>query len=609
MKKVIQQLLPFISNYKKHVILNILFNLLYALFSTLSFVSLIPMLNVLFDKTKKVVQEPTWTGLANMANYGNDLLNYNVTALLDGGQAQNALLLVVALVVSSFFLKNLFGYLSMQHVMYLKNGVLTDLRKHMYKHIIALPLAFYAKQKKGDIMARILGDINEMQNSFFIILELIVREPLAILFSLIVMFTLSWQLSIFVLLFIPISGFLISSIGKRLKRQSLKAQQESGQLISTVEETLSGLKIVKSYNAETHFKNKFSKTADNILILLNKIGLKNNLAGPFSEFLGIITIAILLWYGGRLVLIDQVIEGTTFIGFMALAYGILTPAKAISKASYRVKNGIAAADRVFEILQNENSMPDVKNAKSIANFKESIELKNVSFKYGNDYVLKHFSMTVQKGQTVALVGQSGSGKSTIANLLTRFYDVNEGHIAIDGQDIKNLTKESLRDQIGLVTQDSILFNNSIKNNLLIGKENASDEDIIEALKIANAWEFVKDLPQGIETNIGDSGNSLSGGQKQRLSIARAVLKNSPIMVLDEATSALDTESERLVQDALENMMKNRTSVVIAHRLSTIQNADHIIVMKQGQIIEQGRHQELMDKGGTYSKLVMLQSLD
>ena len=609
MKKIVLQLLPFIKNYKKHVVLNILFNLLYALFSTLSFVSLIPMLNVLFDTTKKVTQEPKWTGLAGIKDYGNDLLNYNVTSLLNNGKAQIALLLVVAIVVLTFFLKNLFGYLSMQHVMYLKNGILTDLRKHMYNHITELPLSFYAKQKKGDIMARILGDINEMKNSFFIVLELIVREPLAILFSLIVMFTLSWQLSIFVLLFIPISGFLISSIGKRLKRQSLKAQQESGLLISTVEETLSGLKIIKSFNAENNFKNRFEKTADRILLLLNKIGLKNNLAGPFSEFLGIITIAILLWYGGRLVLIEHTIEGTTFIGFMALAYGILTPAKAISKASYRVKNGVAAADRVFEILKQNNTITQDKNAIDLKTFENSIELRNISFKYDDDYVLKDFSMTVKKGQTVALVGQSGSGKSTIANLLTRFYDVNEGEILIDGHNLKALTKQSLRDQIGLVTQDSILFNNSIKNNLKIGSNGASDEEIIKALKIANAWEFVKDLPYGIDTNIGDSGNSLSGGQKQRLSIARAVLKNSPIMVLDEATSALDTESERLVQNALENMMKNRTSVVIAHRLSTIQNADHIIVMKHGQTVEEGKHQELLDKGGVYSNLVMLQSLE
>ena len=609
MKKIIQQLLPFIKNYKKHVVLNILFNLLYALFSTLAFVSLIPMLNVLFDKTQKVSQAPVWTGFGGLKDYANNLLNYKVSALLDDGNAQMALLIVVALVIFTFFLKNLFGYLSMQHVMYLKNGVLTDLRKHMYKHIIELPISFYSKRKKGDIMARILGDIGEMQNSFFIILELIIREPLTIVFSLIVMFTMSWQLSIFVLLFIPISGFLISSIGKRLKRQSLRAQQESGRLISTVEETLSGLKIIKSYNAEQAFKNRFLHSADKILNLLNKIGLKNNLAGPLSEFLGIITIAALLWYGGKLVLIEKVIEGTTFIGFMALAYGILTPAKAISKASYRVKNGIAAADRVFEILKQEDSMPDLKDAKELSEFKEGIELKNVSFKYENEYVLKDFSLKVKKGQTVALVGQSGSGKSTIANLLTRFYDVNEGSISIDGNDIKHITKTSLRSQIGLVTQDSILFNNSIRNNLKIGNENATEDQIVEALKIANAWEFVKDLPEGIDTNIGDSGNSLSGGQKQRLSIARAVLKNSPIMVLDEATSALDTESEQLVQTALENMMKNRTSIVIAHRLSTIQNADCIVVMKQGKIVEQGKHQELLDQKGMYHKLVLLQSLD
>ena len=609
MKKIIQQLLPFIKNYKKHVVLNIVFNLLYALFSTLAFVSLIPMLNVLFDKTKKIVKEPVWTGIGGLKDYGNDLLNYKVSSLLDEGNPQMALLVVVALVIATFFLKNLFGYLSMQHVMYLKNGVLTDLRNNIYKHIIELPVSFYSKRKKGDIMARVLGDINEMQNSFFILLELIVREPLTIIFSLVVMFSLSWQLSIFVLLFVPISGFLISSIGKRLKRQSLRAQQESGQLISTVEETLTGLKIVKSFNAEIVFKKRFTDSADRILKLVNKIGLKNNLAGPLSEVLGIITIAILLWYGGKLVIIEKVIEGTTFIGFMALAYGILTPAKAISKASYRVKNGVAAADRVFEVLYHEDTMPDYKNALELSGFIEKIELKNVSFKYENEYVLKDFSMTVKKGQSVALVGQSGSGKSTIANLLTRFYDVNKGTISIDGNDIKNITKTSLRSQIGLVTQDSILFNNTIKNNLKIGKDSATDEEIIEALKVANAWEFVKELPEGIKTNIGDAGNSLSGGQKQRLSIARAVLKNAPVMILDEATSALDTESERLVQDALENMMKNRTSIVIAHRLSTIQNADHIIVMKQGEIVEQGKHQELLDKKGVYYSLVMMQSFD
>ena len=609
MKKILLQLWPSIKNYKKHVVLNILFNLLYALFGTLAFVSLIPMLNVLFDKTQKVTKAPVWNGIGDLKNYANDNLNYKITTLLDAGNGQMALLIVVGVVVATFFLKNLFGYLSMQHVMYLKNGILTDLRKHMYKHIVELPVSFYAKRKKGDIMARILGDINEMQNSFFIILELIVREPLTIVFSLIVMFTLSWQLSLFVLLFIPISGFLISNIGKRLKRQSLKAQEESGLLISTVEETLSGLKIVKSYNAEASFKQRFSNTADRILRLINKIGNKNNLAGPLSEFLGIVTIAALLWYGGKLVLIEKAIEGTTFIGFMGLAYGILTPAKAISKASYKVKNGIAAADRVFEVLESEDSMSDEENAKVLSEFNKSITLKNIVFKYEKENVLNDFSISVKKGHTVALVGQSGSGKSTIANLLTRFYDVNEGTIKIDGIDIKKFTKKSLRSQIGLVTQDSILFNNSIKNNLLIGNENATNDEIIESLKVANAWEFVKELPRGIDSNIGDAGNSLSGGQKQRLSIARAVLKNAPIMILDEATSALDTESERLVQEALENMMKNRTSIVIAHRLSTIQNADQIIVMKKGEIVEQGKHQELLDKKGMYHKLVLMQSLD
>ena len=609
MKKIIIQLLPFIKNFKKHVILNVIFNVLNALFTTLSFVALIPMLNVLFDKTNRVTKEPVLKGIGNLLDYGNDLLNYKVSGYLHNDNEQMALVVVIAIVISTFTLKNLFGYLANQHVMYLKNGVLTALRNDMYDNIINLPLSFYSKRRKGDIMARILGDIGEMQNSLFIVLELIVREPLNIIFAIGTMFLINWKLSIFVLVFIPTAGFVISRIGKKLKSQSLTAQQESGRLISIVEETLTGLKIVKSYTAEPVFKNNFKNSADRLLKLSNSIGLKNNLAGPVSEILGIITIAILLWYGGKLVLIDKVIEGTTFIGFMLLAYGILTPAKAISKASYRVKNGMAAADRVFEILHEEDTMPDASNAKSLDHFNNEIAINNITFKYDNDPVLKNFSIKVPKGKTVALVGQSGSGKSTIANLLTRFYDVNEGSIEIDNNNIKDITKKSLRGLMGLVTQDSILFNDTIKNNLLIGKENATEEEIIEALKIANAWEFVKDLSKGIETNVGDAGNNFSGGQKQRLSIARAVLKNPPIMVLDEATSALDTESERIVQVALENMMKNRTSIVIAHRLSTIQNADEIIVMHKGEIAEQGKHSELIALNGIYKKLVDMQSFE
>lgn len=609
MKRIFNQLLPYIKKYKKYVFGNIGFNVLYAFFSTLSFVALIPMMNVLFDKSEVVKAEPVWTGLGDTKNYLEQLLNYKITTFINSGDQQLALLLVVSIVIITFLFKNLFGYLALHHMMHLKNGVLTDLRKDMFEKIISLPLKFYSKRQKGDVMARVLGDVSEVQNSFFVVLELAVKEPLTILFSIIMMFAFSWELTLFVFIFIPIAGFIISLIGKSLKNKSLRAQAESGRLISIVEEGLTGLKVIKSYNSENHFRNKFNVSANSLLKLSNKIGKKNNLAGPLSEFMGIITIAILLWYGGNLVLVDKTLEGTVFLAFMGLAYNILTPAKAISKASYRVKNGLAAADRVFEILDEVNTIPDIENPTKLAGLQQEISIEHINFKYNDDYVLKDFSVTIPKGKTVALVGQSGSGKSTIANLLTRFYDVNEGEIKFDGHNIKNVSIKSLRKQIGLVTQDSILFNDSIKNNLILGKEDATDEDVIDALKIANAWEFVKDLPQGIDTNIGDAGGSLSGGQKQRLSIARAVLKNPPIMVLDEATSALDTESERLVQEALENMMKNRTSVVIAHRLSTIQNADTIIVMHKGEIAEKGSHLELLAKNGIYKKLVDMQSFE
>jgi subfamily B ATP-binding cassette protein MsbA len=409
------------------------------------------------------------------------------------------------------------------------------------------------------------------------------------------------------LIFIPISGFLISLIGKSLKRNSNKVQKEQGYFLSIVDETLSGLKVIKGFNGEKIFSDKFQSSTTRFYKYSNKLLNKQNLAGPTSEFLGITVIAVLLWYGGNMVLNEKTLDASLFLVYMGLAYNILTPAKAISKASYGVKRGNAAAERVMEILNSESPLKDIPNAVTKTDFESAIEIKNISFKYEDDLVLKNFSISVPKGKSVALVGQSGSGKSTIANLVTRFYDVNEGQIEIDGKDIRKLTKHSLRNLMGLVTQDSILFNDTIKNNVRLGKEDATDEEVLKALEIANAWEFVKELPDGMDTNIGDSGNKLSGGQKQRLSIARAVLKNPPIMILDEATSALDTESERLVQVALENMMKNRTSIVIAHRLSTIQNADEIIVMQKGQIVEQGKHQELLDKKGVYNNLVSMQS--
>ncbi|OZV68106.1 ABC transporter ATP-binding protein [Winogradskyella aurantia] len=605
----LKKLSRFIIPYKRYGILNIISNVFYALFSTMAMISLMPMINVLFGEGEKVYKKPLYSGISDLKDYLENYINYIITSTSEQYGAQRSLLYMIILIISLFLLKNLFNYLGLYFITFLRNGVLKDLRNEIYDKIITLPISYYSEKKKGDIIARISGDVDEVKNSLLAVLELIVKEPLTILFAIIAMFTISMKLTIFVFLFIPISGFIISRIGKSLKKKSNRVQTEQGLFLSTLEETLGGLKVIKGFNAEARFSKKFQNSTTRFYKFSNSLLNRQNLASPTSEFLGIVTIAALLWYGGSMVLVDNTLSGGAFIGYMALAYQILTPAKAISKASYKVKSGNAAADRVLEILNTPSPLEDKPNAIEKRTFNSDIKLNNISFKYEDELVLKNFTLTVPKGKSVALVGQSGSGKSTIANLVTRFYDVNDGSITIDGENIKDLTKSSLRNLMGLVTQDSILFNDSVANNLRIGKETASDEEIIKALKIANAWEFVKNLPQGIETNIGDSGNKLSGGQKQRLSIARAVLKNPPIMILDEATSALDTESERLVQDALENMMKNRTSIVIAHRLSTIQNADLIAVMHKGEIAEQGTHTELIKKQGIYKKLVEMQSFD
>ena len=602
----LKQIFRYAVPYKTYAILNIVSNIFYALFATLSMLSLFPMLKVLFGDSKPVYLKPQWEGLGEITTYGESYLNYFVTLKKSEG-SDDVLIFMVGFVIVSFLLKNVFNYLAMFFITFLRNGVLKDLRNDLYKKITSLPLAFYSEKRKGDTMSRISTDVLEIQHSFLSILELIIREPLTIVFTITSMFIISIKLSLFVLIFIPVSGFVISLIGKSLKRNSNKVQKEQGHFLSIVDETLSGLKVIKGFNAERIFSTKFEDSTKRFYNYSNKLLNKQNLAGPTSEFLGISVIAALLWYGGQMVLNEKTLDPSLFLVYMGLAYQILTPAKAISKASYSIKRGNAAAERVMDILHTDSTLEDVSDATNKTSFDEAIKLKKINFKYEDEYVLKNFSLSVPKGKTVALVGQSGSGKSTIANLVTRFYDVNDGHIEIDGTNIKTITKHSLRNLIGLVTQDSILFNDSIKNNIILGKENASDNEVIKALEIANAWEFVKELPNGINTNIGDSGNKLSGGQKQRLSIARAVLKNPPIMILDEATSALDTESERLVQVALENMMKNRTSIVIAHRLSTIQNADEIIVMQKGEIVEQGKHQELLDKKGVYSNLVVMQS--
>jgi len=605
-------ILRYAKPYKSYAVGHIISNVFFALFGTLSFVALKPMLDVIFDKEKNVpTEKPFYTGIDKLADYAGDYLNYEMHQFT-GGDKSKALMFTIGLIVVMFLLKNLFGYLANYFLVFLRNGVIRDIRNRVYRKTIELPLSYLSDQRKGDILARVTGDVQDLQYSFLSVLELIVREPLTIIFTIIAMVYISPQLTLFVFIFIPVMGFVISKIGKSLKRKSDRVQKEQGMFLSTLEETLTGLRIIKGFSAEDKFNETFQESTSRFYNFSNKLLNRQNLASPASEFLGICMISVILWYGGNLVLSNDAslsLDGSKFLIYMGLAYNILTPAKAISRGLYNIKKGGAAAERIQEIIDTPNPLKDKPNAIVKDGFDSEIKFNNISFKYQDEYVLKDFSLTIPKGKTVALVGQSGSGKSTVANLITRFYDVNKGNILIDGIDIKTLTTSSLRKQLGIVTQDAILFNDSIKNNLKLGNKNATDNEVIDALKVANAWEFVKDLPQGIDTNIGDAGNKLSGGQKQRLSIARAVLKSPPIMVLDEATSALDTESERLVQVALENMMKNRTSIVIAHRLSTIQNADEIVVLSKGEIVEKGKHAQLIAKKGVYQKLVEMQSFE
>lgn len=603
-KKILKYAIP----YKHFAILNIISNIFYAFFGTLSMISLFPMLKVLFNQTKTLQEAPVWSGFADLVSFGEDYLNFYVTMKKSEG-SNDVLIFMILIIVITFLLKNIFNYLSLFFITYLRNGVIKDVRNDLYNKITELSVSYYSEKRKGDILSRISSDVIELQVSFLGILELIVKEPLMIIFTLISMLLINSKLAIFVFIFIPISGLIISFIGKSLKKKSNKVQKEQGIFLSLVDETLNGLKIIKSFTSENLFKKKFNNSTKKYYNYSNNLLNRTNLAGPISEFLGICSITVLLWYGGQMVLEDKTLDPSSFMVFLGLAYNILTPFKAISKASYKVRKGNAAAERVIQVLENKSIVSDPKDSKVISQFDKSIQFNNISFSYKTDKVIKEFSFELEKGKTLALVGQSGSGKSTIANLVNRFYDINLGEISIDNINIKDVTKKSLRNLIGLVTQDSILFNDTIKNNLIVAKNNATDEEVISALKIANAWEFVKDLEQGIYHNVGDSGNKLSGGQKQRISIARAVLKNPPIMVLDEATSALDTESEKLVQDALEKMMKNRTSIVIAHRLSTIKNADYIIVLNKGSIMEKGNHKDLMKLRGLYHNLVEMQTIN
>ena len=604
-----KDILKYEKKYRKFTLLNILFNILYAIFNVLSVLAFIPVLGILFGKEQRITKEPIYEGISKIGDFLKDTFYYFISQRIENKGEINTLLFICLLALSLFFFKNFFRYLASYAITFLRTGIVKDIRDRLYNKIVGLPVSYFTEKRKGDIIARMTSDVQEIENSILTSIETIVREPLTVIISITIMLFMSLKLTLFVFILLPVSGFIISSISKKLKANSIKAQKETGNFLSFIEETLSGLRIIKGFNAEKVIENKFNQSTLNFKQLMTSVFHRQTLASPMSEFLGSATIIAILWYGGTEVLSKtSSLQPAEFFGYIVLFYTVLNPIKLITTTFYNIQKGEASAERIMTVLNTENTIKDIPNATQKEDFKSKIEFKNISFKYKNEYVLEDFSLTVHKGETVALVGQSGSGKSTLANLITRFYDVNKGEILIDGENIKHITKKSLRNLMGIVSQDSILFNDTVTNNLKLGIQNTSDTAILNASKIANADEFIQNLPQKYSTNIGDGGNTLSGGQKQRLSIARAVLKNPPIMILDEATSALDTESEQLVQIALEKMMKNRTSVVIAHRLSTIQSADKILVLKKGKIVEQGKHQELLAKKGEYFKLVSMQSL-
>ena len=602
-----KRVLNYVFTFKKYFLLNILFSVFYALFSAVAFLSLMPMLEVLFNGVNDIKEKPQLELSNNLGEFIENWLNFQVSSFA-ADDNQKAILFVVGVVIILFFLKNISNYFALFFSTLIRNGVIKNLKKNIYEKIITLPLSYFSKNKKGDLISRMSSDVIEVQNSFLSIIEIFIRDPLTIAFTIGAMFIISYKLTLFVIVFIPVSGFIISFIGKTLKRKSLLVQREQAELTSITEETINGIKIIKSFLAESFFKNKFDKTNTNFLSFSNKLINRQNIAAPLSEFLGILVIAVLLWYGGQLVLIDMELKPAAFITYMGLAYGVLTPAKSISKAFYSLKKGNAAAERVFEIIDSKSEFFDDSNKENLNSFKKCIEFKNVSFKYENATVLNNISLKVNKGEMVAIVGSSGSGKSTLVNLIPRFFDIASGKILIDDIDINDLSRLKIRSLIGIVSQDSILFNTSIKENIILGDSKGNiNEKLSESLSIANADEFINELDDQVDYNVGDNGSNLSGGQKQRVAIARAVYSNSPILILDEATSSLDSKSEKLVQDAIDKLMINKTSIVIAHRLSTIQNANKIIVLDKGEIVEQGNHDELIKNDSYYKKLIALQS--
>lgn len=607
MKKLLK-ILTYVKPYWPYASLNILFNIFAVLFSLASFAVFIPILNMLFKKQ----DVPEKAMEFNIFNFDSlkDNFNYFAGQLIQIHGPLTTLLYIVFIILALYFLKNFFRYMALFFLAPVRNGVVRDLRNDMYKKILVLPISYYSEKKKGDIISRMTSDVLEVEWSIMSSLEAIFREPIAIIASIVLLFFMSPSLTLFVIVLLPVSGFLIGQIGKSLRRTSDKGQKRMGFILSMIEETIGGLRIIKGFTAINSADKKFKAVNQDYTNLMIKLYRKRDLASPLSEFMGVGVVVTILWYGGRLILSDDsAMDAATFLVYLGIFSQILNPAKAITTAVYNVQKGAASVERIEAVLDAPEVIEEKTNAIHKKEFNEIIEYKNLSFYYQNEVkVLKDINLRVKKGKTIALVGASGGGKSTLADLLPRFYDPQHGDIFIDGVNIKDLVIDDLRGLMGIVTQESILFNDSVFNNIALGiEEKVTREEVINAARIANAHEFIEQMEEGYDSIIGDRGQKLSGGQRQRLSIARAVLKNPPIMILDEATSALDTESERLVQQALENLMKNRTSLIIAHRLSTIQHADEIIVIDKGEIVERGLHEELLKKEGIYKRLHDMQA--
>jgi len=614
MKDFIRILRRFVPPYKKYMVSNIVFNILSAILNLFSFALIIPILNILFKLNDDVysykawVFDPwTWESWKGTPELIKNNFFWFVSDLIEKEGGSFTLIVLGAFLIISTFLKVGTMYMAFFTMIPIRTGVVRDIRNQINRKITELPLGFFSEERKGDIIARVSGDVNEVETSIMSSLDMLFKNPILIIIYLIGMIVISWQLTVFVLVLLPLAGYVMGQVGKKLKRKSLEGQQQWGGLMSQIEETLGGLRIIKAFNAEKKIQARFESSNDRFRRTTIRIYRRQQMAHPMSEFLGTATIAIVLWYGGTLILSNHsTIDASTFIYYLVIFYSIINPAKDLSKSVYAIQKGLASMDRIDKILKAESNINDPADPKKIELNKE-IRYNNIWFKYQHDWVLKGVDLVIPKGKTVALVGQSGSGKSTLVDLLPRFYDVDKGNITIDGTDIRDASLYDLRGLMGNVNQEAILFNDTFFNNISFGVEGATLEQVKEAARIANAHEFIMASEDGYNTNIGDRGGKLSGGQRQRISIARAILKNPPILILDEATSALDTESERLVQEALENLMRNRTTIVIAHRLSTIRNADEICVMHEGEIVERGRHEELLDLKGYYKRLCDMQS--